>query len=113
MNKLPIEINSEMKIFGFSLTVLLFAAFGMYIGSQTKACVYSPFETPWIIFNIIVWLYLGLPSPINRGKRIFSSVILYLTRDDYTYESIPIPRPVSEIAPLTEKKNLNTDIVEG
>ncbi len=112
MNKLPVEINSEMKIFGFSLTVLLFAATGMFIGSQTKTWIYAPLETPWIIFNIVVWLYLGLPSPINRGKRIFSSVLLYITRDDNTYESIPIPQTVTEIKPLTEKKTLNTDITE-
>lgn len=104
MNKLPIEINSEMKIFGVSLTVLLFAAAGMFIGSQTKEWIYAPLQTPWIIFNVIVWLFLGLPSPINRGKRMFSSLILYLTRDDRTYESIPMPRNITEIEPLKERK---------
>lgn len=103
MNKLPVEINSEMKLFGVSLTVLLFAALGMFIGSQTKEWVYAPLQTPWIIFNIVVWLFLGLPSPINRGKRMFASVILYFTRDDKTYESIPMPKTATEIEPLKEK----------
>lgn len=106
-NKLPIEINSEMKIFGVSLTVLLFAAFGMFIGTQTKTVVYAPLQTPWIIFNIVVWLFLGLPSPINRGKRIFSSIILYLTRDDKTY--ISIPRPEAEVVEDVEDEENEDD----
>jgi hypothetical protein len=104
MNKLPVEINSEMKIFGVSLTVLLFAAAGMFIGSQTKGWIYAPLQTPWIIFNILVWFLLGLPSPINRGKRLISSVYLYLSRDDKTYTSIPIPRKITDIEPLRERK---------
>ena len=96
MNKLPVEINSEMKIFGFSLTVILYAAVGMFFGSQTKEWIYAPLQKPWIIFNIIIWLFLGLPSPINKGKRVFSSLIIYLTRDDKTYESIPNPRSIDE-----------------
>lgn len=108
MNKLPVEINSEMKIFGFSLTVLLFAAVGMFIGTQTKAWIYMPLQTPWIIFNIVVWLFLGLPSPINRGKRLFSSIVLYLTRDDRTYESIPVPTEITKRRVLQERKTLKT-----
>lgn len=108
-NKLPVEINSEMKIFGISLTVLLFAAVGMFFATQTKTWIYAPLQTPWIIFNIVVWLFLGLPSPINRGKRMFSSVILYLTRDDKTYVSIPIPRKITDLEPLKERKFLNSD----
>lgn len=109
MNKLPVEINSEMKIFGVSLTVLLFAAAGMFIGTQTKEWIYAPLQTPWIIFNTLVWLLLGLPSPINRGKRLISSVFLYVSRDDKTYTSIPIPRKTTEIEPLRERKVVYAD----
>ena len=111
-NKLPIEINSEMKIFGFSLTVLLYAAIGLFIGTQTKDWIYAPIQTPWIFFNIVVFLFLGLPSPVNKGKRISTSISLYLTRDDTTYVSIPMPRKATEIKALEERKGLLTEINE-
>lgn len=111
MNKLPIEINSEMKIFGFSLSILVFAAVGMFFGTQTKNWIYAPLQTPWIIFNTVVWLFLGLPSPVNRGKKIFTSIVLFLTRDDKTYISIPAPIDVTELEVLKENKELNEEII--
>lgn len=59
-----------------------------YVLTEQAHMVVSPLRIPFNIFNVIVAIYLILPSPWNKGKKNWQSIQYAFTRDKYTYHSI-------------------------
>lgn len=89
---IPSEIDDEIKLIGFITinTVLVFAIF-LYLGFLLKDNIYPPLQLPFLIYNSLVSVALTFKSRINGQKRIYQSVLIYLTRNNNLY--VPIENP--------------------
>lgn len=94
---LPTEIHSEMQVKGFPLAIILSGLAFFFVSQRMENFIYTPLQIAWQIYNACVGIILFLPSSRNKGKRMISSILLFLTRDDSTYKPIPNPKEYSEM----------------
>lgn len=88
------EIQPEVKILKFlNIKNLGFTAVGAVLGYVLSGAVYSDLALPFVIFNALVGFVLSLPSPFNKGKCVYQSVMFFIKgfkKKKITYKSIDV-----------------------
>ncbi len=88
---MPQEIKSETKVmlWMYALDFFFLIAY-MILTSLLANVVHQALQIPFWIFSIIMAVLLTLPSPINKKRRIYQTVIIYLKRDRCVYRPTKI-----------------------
>ena len=83
------EIKSQSKIglylFAFDFFFLLIFGVITYI---LAASVNSNLRILYYIFSVVVGIGLTVPSPYNKQRRMYQSIILYLKKDGNVYHPV-------------------------
>lgn len=98
---MPQEIKSETKVmlWMYALDFFFLIAYGI-ITSILANVVHQMLQIPFWIFSIAMGVLLTLPSPINKKRRMYQTVIIYLKRNRNVY------RP-TKVTYTTVKKEKN------
>ena len=95
----PQEIKSETKVgfglYAFDFFFLIFYAMFTYILGNI---VHDAIRIPYYIFSCIMGLTLTIPSPLNKKRRNYQSIIIMLRKDINVY------RPVKNISQQIKKE---------
>lgn len=98
------EIKSESKVgfvfYAFDFFFLIIYAIITYILANI---VHEALVIPFWIFSLLMGLFLTMPSNLNRKRRNYQSIIIYLRKCTEVY------RPVKNVSKLlhTEVENEN------
>lgn len=92
----PEEIKSEshvaLWIYAFDFFfILIYVA----VAFMMRNIVVKSFRTPYMIISVIWAVVLTIPSPYNKKRRIFQTLLIFFHKDKNVYRS------------LTGKENLN------
>ena len=83
------EIRSQTKvgawIYAFDFMFLVLYALTAYL---FKSFVNEHLIIPYVIFNAVMALILTSPSRLNRRRRMYQSVFIFLSRDDTLFRPI-------------------------
>lgn len=83
------EIRGETKVTGFiNVTDFFFLIFYMLIIYSLRTYVHSEFRILYYIFSVICAITLTMPSPINHGRRMYQTLLLYIQRDESRYRPV-------------------------
>lgn len=87
------EFKSEKRVFLFVylLDVFIIIAFWI-IGILFKSAVHSKLQTIFIIYNIAIGIILTRKSKTNPKKRIYSAMMIMLSKDKTLYKPVFAPR---------------------
>lgn len=85
--KSPTKVNRWLYLFDLIFIIVYNVAFGCF-----KNIIHPSFKVPYYIFTGICSVILTMPSPYNPQKRIFQSLIFYLTRNRVMYYPIDYPK---------------------
>ena len=108
---LPTEISADLKAstpFGsISIRIIMAGFIVLFFSQKLDPYIYEPLIPFWYAFNILVAVYMILPSGTNIGKTNAGALLLYFTRDKNTYYSIDNPKTYDEmkISVLDERKD--------
>ena len=85
----PKEINSESHIFLWLFAFdFFFILVYIMVSLMLKNLVATKFQVPFMIFSIICAITLTLPSPYNKKRRIYQTILIYCNRDGSVYHQI-------------------------
>lgn len=102
----PMEINSELKLKGTIPVTLIVAAFGMFFLAQRFSwMIFEPLRVPWYIYNVVVAIIMSIKGIKNGEKRLFQSILLYLSRDTNSYAPIKNPADYYEMEVPTKDED--------
>ena len=80
------EIKSESHvafwIYAKDFFFILIYGYGAYL---LRGIVATPFQIPYLVFSVICAVVFTLPSPFNKKRRIYQSLLIYIKRDYMTY----------------------------
>jgi len=79
------QIIKGINIADFMFVITIFFL-GYLLSAQLKLVV-SPLIVPFNIFNALTATIMVLPSPWNKQKKIYESILYMLLNDKYTYHS--------------------------
>lgn len=95
MYNVPQDLKAKAQItHGINFSDFIVALAGGLIGyflSSTLGLVADKFTVVFNIFNILVVLYMIIPSSWNRGKKNYQSILYALVNDKYTYHTKEYP----------------------
>lgn len=60
----------------------------IYFSFLIKTLVARPFQIPFMIYSVICAILLTIPSPFNRKRRMYQSILIYLKRDQTIYHPV-------------------------
>lgn len=87
---IPTELDVKMATSRFPITFMDFGiiilAFLLAFG--IRVIVYPPLQIPFIVFVIITTAILVLDSPDNKGKKVYSSIILAFKKEKNTFSRL-------------------------
>lgn len=80
------EIRSESHvafwIYAKDFFFIMIYVYGAYL---LRGMVATPFQIPYMIFSFVFAVVFTLPSPFNKKRRIYQSLLIYIKRDYMTY----------------------------
>lgn len=83
------EIRGETKVTGFiNATDFFFLIFYSIISYSLREYVHTDYRILYYIFSVICALTLTMPSPINHGRRMYQSLLLFIQRDECRYRPV-------------------------
>lgn len=95
MYNIPQDLKAKSQVFhGVDASTFFVVLAGGLIGyflSSTLGLVSDKFTIIFNIFNIVVFLWLMMPSMWNRGKQNYQSILYAFVNDKYTYHQISYP----------------------
>lgn len=85
----PEEIKSEshVALWMYALDFFFILIF-LYVTYMLRTMVAAPFRIPYMFFSGICAVVFTLPSPFNKKRRIFQSLLIYLKKDNSVYHPI-------------------------
>lgn len=84
------ELKSPPRIAGIYFRDIAFIIVYWVIFYMFANNVANPVRIPYLIFNLIVAIFLIMPSRWNNGKRMWHLIIFILKKDRAVYKSICI-----------------------
>lgn len=82
------ELKSPTKIAGIYFKDIAFLIIYWVVFYTFSNNVANPVRIPYLIFNLIVAVFLIMPSKWNNGKRMWQLIIFILKKDRKTYKPI-------------------------
>lgn len=80
------EIKTESHVGAWIYAFDLFFLIGyIYFSYCIKGLVAKPFQTSYMIFSVICAITLTIPSPFNKKRRMYQSILIYLKRNEAVY----------------------------
>lgn len=85
----PEEIKSEAHVvlWIYARDFFFLLIFG-YVAYALVGMVAKPFQIFYIIFTIVYAILFTIPSPFNKKRRIYQSLLIYLKKDISIYHPI-------------------------
>lgn len=96
----PQDLRAKAQIihgvnFSDFIIVLAVGVFGYFL-SDTFGLIADKLVVPFNIFNIMVIIFLIMPSQWNKGKKNYQSLMYALVNDKYSYHTKSYPYHSSE-----------------
>lgn len=83
------ELESSIKVTKiFTLFDLVFVIAFFILSNIFSFMVNEKIKVLYNIYNILLPLYLVMPCPFNKNRKIYQSFIEYLRKDKITYSAI-------------------------